>query len=188
MQALVRPARPEDAGACLSIYAPYVRDTAASFETEPPDEATLAGRIRDTLPHKPWLVAEADGEVAGYAYASAYRPRAAYQWSVEVTVYVRPYLHGHGVGGALYTRLIECLRVQGFVNAYAVITLPNPASVALHERHGFEPLTVFRAVGHKLGQWHDVGWWHLRIQQPPVPASPPQPFAEVRPALFGAPE
>lgn len=191
MSVHVRPATPADAAGCLAIYAPYVRDTAVSFETAVPDEAAMAGRIRDVLALRPWLVAEpgegAPGTVAGYCYASAYRPRPAYQWSVEVTAYVSPAYQGRGVGGALYTALLDVLRRQGFVTAYAVITLPNAASIALHERHGFRPLTVFASVGYKLDRWHDVGWWRSALQPPPQPPTPPRPFAEVWAERAGAP-
>jgi phosphinothricin acetyltransferase len=179
----IRLASEADAADCLAIYRPFVLETAVSFETEAPSPAGYAARIRETLRHTPWLVCHRDGVPAGFAYAVRHRSRLAYQWSVETTVYVGKAFRGEGVGGALYRSLVGCLVAQGFVNAYAVITLPNPASVALHERAGFVPLTVYREVGYKLGRWHDVGWWHLRLQPPPLPAAPPRPLAEVAPAM-----
>ncbi len=174
----IRLATPADAPGCLAIYRPYVEHTAVSFETDMPGEQAFGRRIAETLATFPWLVCCEGGAVAGYAYATRYRPRAAYQWSVETTIYLGQRWRGRGVGRALYENLLACLRRQGFVNAYAVITLPNPASVTLHERLGFRPLAVFAAVGHKLGRWHDVGWWHLRLQAPPLPATPPLPVHE----------
>ncbi len=173
MGAIIRLARESDASQMLAIYAPVVRETAISFELEPPTEEEFRQRIAATLEYAPWLACEADGRVLGYVYASRFRPRAAYQWTVEVTVYVAPSSHRKGVGRALYTSLLECLRVQGFCGAIAVIALPNPASVALHEGLGFRQVGVFPAVGYKLGRWHDVGWWHLALQEcPPSPAPP----------------
>ena len=128
----------------------------------------------------PWLVCECDGIVAGYAYATRHRLRAAYQWCVETSVYVHPDFHRSGVARGLYTSLFAILAAQGFVNAYAGITLPNAHSVALHEAHGFVPLAVYRGVGFKTGQWHDVGWWHLGVNPHPVSPDEPKPLADVR--------
>jgi phosphinothricin acetyltransferase len=150
-----------DAAQVASIYAPVVRETAISFEVEEPSEAEMCERIAGTLKQFPWLVCEAAGEVLGYVYAGAHRTRAAYQWSVDVTVYVHAAHRRKGVGRALYTALLGVLPLQGYYNAYAGITLPNPGSVGLHEAMGFEPVGVYRKVGFKLGRWHDVGWWSL---------------------------
>lgn len=180
----VRLAGEADAAAVAAIYRPYVLHTAACFELAPPDEAEMARRIAEVGAAYPWLVAETDaGDVVGYAYGTRHRARLAYQWCTEVSVYIREGNQRGGVGRRLYEPLLALLRLQGFVNAYAVITLPNPASVAFHEALGFAPVTVFRAVGHKLGAWHDVGWY-LRVLQPhpPVP-SPPLAIAD----LLGTP-
>lgn len=124
----------------------------------------MTNRIRATLPLHPWLVwADASG-IAGYAYAARHRVRDAYRWSVEVSVYVDPGHHHRGVARGLYRSLLAILAAQGFGSAYAGITLPNPASVALHEGLGFEPVGVFRRVGYKLGRWHDVGWWQRALR------------------------
>jgi phosphinothricin acetyltransferase len=165
-QTLIRLAVEEDAGAVLEIYAPYVRSTPASFETEVPDVEIMRSRISSTLKSHPWLVCETQGEVLGYAYASPYRSRAAYVWSLEVSAYVHPQAQHKGIGRALYTSLFQILKLQGIYNLYAVITLPNPASVGLHEALGFSPIGVFDHVGYKLGAWHNVGWWHLALQEP----------------------
>ena len=142
--------------------------------------AEMRQRIRQTLDYAPWVVCEHRGEVQGYAYASAHRTRAAYQWSVDVSVYVHAAAHRAGVGRAVYCSLFQLLTLQGFYNAYAGITLPNPASVGLHESLGFHPVGVYRAVGYKLGAWHDVGWWQLVLQAHAIPPEPPTDFNVVR--------
>lgn len=164
----IRPAQAEDAAALLSIYAPYVEETAISFEAEPPSLEEFRARMGPL----PWLVARREGLALGYAYAAKHRERAAYAWSVEVSVYVARDHHRQGIGRALYTELLGVLRELGYCNAYAGITLPNPASVKLHESLGFEPVGVFKRVGYKMGQWRDVGWWQLQLACPDVPITP----------------
>jgi phosphinothricin acetyltransferase len=179
MSVTIRIAREADAEAVVKIYGPVVRDTAISFEVEPPTPDEIRGRIRTVLEHAPWLVCEIDGTVAGYAYAGKFHARAAYQWTVEVTVYVHADHHRRGVARGLYTSLLAGLRVQGFRTAVGIIALPNPASVGLHERMGFLRGGFLHAVGYKHGRWHDVGWWELALgERTPVPP-PPRPLAEV---------
>jgi phosphinothricin acetyltransferase len=170
MGSVIRLATEGDAAAIAAIYAPVVERTAISFETEPPGIEEIGRRIRDTLAAHPWLVFERNGDVIGYAYASRHRARAAYQWSVDMSAYVDENFRRQGVGHALYLSLLAVLEAQGFVNAYAGIALPNPASVALHERVGFTPLGVYRGVGYKLGAWRDVGWWQRPLRR--VDAAP----------------
>ena len=176
---VIRLALETDAERMLAIYTPIIRETAISFELEPPTVAEFQLRVSNTLRQTPWLVCEEDGKILGYAYAGSYRARAAYQWSVEVTVYVGPASRGRGVGRALYTALCRCLRVQGYHNAFAAIALPNDASVKLHEKLGFKPIGVYRSVGHKLGRWHDVGWWQLALRESGSSPSPPLPVRDV---------
>jgi phosphinothricin acetyltransferase len=164
MSVTIRWATEEDAGPFLDIYAPIVRDTPISFEVEPPTPEEMRRRIADTLVSLPWLVCERDGQLLGYAYASRHRARAAYQWCVDVSAYVAAGARRAGVARALYRALFGVLALQGYYNAYAGIALPNPASVGLHEALGFRPVGVYEAVGHKLGAWHDVGWWQLTLQ------------------------
>ena len=171
MAAAIRLATPQDAEAVQDIYAPIVHDTVISFEAEPPSVAEMRQGIVDTLTLWPWLVCEYDGEVLGYAYAGKYRVRAAYQWSVDISIYNHKRARRRGVGRALYSALLRCLVVQGFYNAQAGITLPNVASVGLHEAMGFRPIGVYRKIGYKLGAWHDVGWWQLALQ--PHAGEPP---------------
>jgi phosphinothricin acetyltransferase len=135
--------------------------------------------MRDTLVRFPWLVWEDAGEIKGYAYASEHRTRKAYQWSVEVSVYVREDARRLGVARALYGRLFEVLKRQGFYNAYAGIALPNDASVALHESLGFQKIGVYKAVGHKFGAWRDVGWWSLTLQEYNDSPKPPVNFEDL---------
>lgn len=166
MMDTIRLATTADADALAAIYAPSVTGATTSFELEAPDAAEMARRLAAVLAHAPWLVLERAGAVAGFAYASRHRDRAAYQWSVDVTVYVDAAHHRTGVGRALYTDLFERLRAQGYYVAHAGITLPNDASVALHESLGFTPIGVYPAVGYKLGAWRDVGWWRLALRAP----------------------
>lgn len=178
MTATIRLATVDDAAAMLAIYAPVVRATTISFELEPPSLDEFRRRVADTLAARPWLVCEDRGAILGYAYASAYRARAAYQWCVETSVYVAPASQGQGIGRGLYRSLFALLALQGYYNAYAVITLPNPASVGLHTALAFRPIGVFHHVGYKLGRWHDVAWY-VRDLQPDrtSPPAPPRPLA-----------
>ena len=176
----IRTATPDDAAAVAAIYAPIVQHTAISFETEPPDATEMRSRIEKTLALLPWLVAEDDaGHVCGYVYASKHRERAAYQWSVDTTVYVREDQRGRGVGRALYGQLLPLLASLGYCQAFAGIALPNAGSVALHEAVGFVALGVYRDVGFKQGQWRDVGWWQKTLSRPDAP-EPPRPFSAPR--------
>jgi len=159
----IRKVQISDAEAISRIYAPFVVDEATSFELVPPDAGEIADRIREVLPRYPWLVFDMDDEVLGYAYGCSHRSRAAYQWSVEVSVYLDRRVQRRGVGSALYSVLLEVLRRQGYANAYAGITLPNAASVGLHTAMGFSSIGVFSRTGYKFGLWHDVGWMQLRL-------------------------
>ena len=176
---MIRHADPAaDAAACAEIYAPYVTAGVASFEEEPPGAAEMERRIATTAERYPWLVAERDGSVAGYAYGTVHRTRRAYRWVVEVTVYVDVRRHRTGVGRGLYQALLPLLARQRLQVAVAGITLPNDASVALHESLGFQPVGIYRDFGYKFGAWHDVGWWQARLA--PVTADPQEPLAPQR--------
>jgi L-amino acid N-acyltransferase YncA len=180
MERTIRLATEDDAGQILAIYAPIVRETPISFEVEPPTVAAMRQRISDTLACFPWLVCEGAGELLGYAYGSRHRGRAAYDWSAEVSVYVHASARRSGVGRDLYRTLFEILRLQGFCNALAGATLPNPASVGLHESLGFQPVGIYRSVGYKFGAWHDVGWWQLSLRPHTACPAPPVPFRAMR--------
>jgi L-amino acid N-acyltransferase YncA len=154
----VRPATVADAAACAAIYAPYVNDTAVSFELEPPAAGEMAERIEAAGRSHAWLVLEDGGRVVGYAYGGPMHRRAAYRWSCEVSVYVETGRRRSGAGRALYEALFERLAERGFRTAIAGMTLPNEASAGLHRTMGFEQIGVYRDIGWKLGSWHDVAW------------------------------
>lgn len=172
----IRAANPGDASAIAAIYAPHVVDGIASFETIAPGADVMAARMASSDGRLPWLVAVgAHAEVFGYAYAARFHPRAAYDWTVETTIYLADNAQGRGVGRLLYTALVETLIAQGFTQAVALISLPNAASAALHERLGFARMGTFDAVGYKLGRWIDVGMWQRALQMPATPPLPPLP-------------
>ncbi|HUE25873.1 MAG TPA: GNAT family N-acetyltransferase [Solirubrobacteraceae bacterium] len=184
MDVLIRHADPDrDAAACAEIYGPFVRDTVISLEEVAPGEREFAERIRRVSLTHPWLVAEVGGPVVGFAYASAHRERASYRWAADVAVYLDPEYHARGIGRALYGALLPLLERQGIRVACAGITLPNDASVALHERFGFEQVGVYRRIGWKAGEWRNVGWWQLELVAPGEHA-PPDPGPPAR--LTGA--
>jgi L-amino acid N-acyltransferase YncA len=170
---VIRLATPADGAGIHAIYAPIVRDTAISFELEPPGAAEIARRIDATLAKYPWIVHEDRDGVAGYAYAAEHRDRLAYQWSVDVSCYVHERARRRGIGSALYEALKRVLREQGFCNAFAGIALPNAASVALHESVGFVALGEYRSAGFKLGAWRDVVWMQCPLGD--LPANPTAP-------------
>ena len=178
MSATVRRADPErDGAACAALYAPHVAASPVSFEEEPPSAAEMSERIARIGATHPWVVLEEAGAVIGYAYSSPHRSRAAYRWAVDVAVYIAAERRARGHGRALYQALIGRLRDQRFHVACAGITLPNDASVALHERLGFVAVGVYRRIGWKAGAWRDVGWWQLELRpagdEPPPDPLPP---------------
>lgn len=172
----IRVARADDAAQVAEIYSPNVTDAFISFETQAPGAGEMRDRIVKTLASHPWLVHEEGGRILGYAYASRHRERAAYQWAVDVSCYVRPEARGRGIGAALYRELLRILEDLGYRNAYAGIALPNEASVRLHESVGFEPVGVYRGVGFKQGAWRDVGWWARRLGMLGADPAPPREF------------
>lgn len=169
----VRDATRGDAEACRAIYAPYVTDTAVTFETEVPDVEDMAARIAVADERHAWLVLEHDSGVKGYAYGGPFRSRAAYRWSAEVSVYLDRALQGRGAGRALYAELLPRLTARGLVTAVAGMTLPNDASAALHRSLGFTDVGVYRRIGYKLGAWHDVAW--MQCDLTPAVARPVAP-------------
>ena len=171
----IRVATLDDAQEVLEIYAPFCVATPVSFETEVPSLEEIQRRISTTLDFFPWLICEEGGHVLGYAYASRHRERAAYRWSADVSVYVREDARGKGVGRALYTSLFAILRLQRIHNILAGITLPNPASVAVHEAMGLRRIGLYKSIGYKCGEWHDVGWWQLAL--PPREGVPLEPLS-----------
>ena len=166
----IRLATPHDAAAFCRIYAPIVRDTALSFETEPPGELEMGRRVREALEFAPWLAWDESGDVLGYAYGTRFRARPAYAWTCEVSVYVDARARRRGSGRALYADLIDLVRLQGFRTALAVLTVPNPESAGLHASLGFEPIGLFRDTGFKLGAWRHTQWWSLHLGPGCAPA------------------
>jgi L-amino acid N-acyltransferase YncA len=177
---IIRFAEETDAPQIQAIYAPFCEGTAVSFEMVAPSVEEMAGRIRKITAQFPWLVAEEDERLLGYVYACPHRERAAYQWSTDVSAYVRPECHRRGMGRALYTALFGILVQQGYFKAFAGITLPNPASVGLHRAMGFEPVGMYRGVGCKFGVWHDTLWLQRELQAEIPEPSPPKSVHEVR--------
>ena len=176
----VRAASPDDAGAIAAIYAPYVTGTVVSFETEAPDAAEIALRMTEGDGLYPWLVAcEEDGTVAGYAYACAFRSRLAYRFSVETSVYVADGAQRRGIGSLLYRTLLPVLEAQGFAQAIAAITLPNQASVTLHERLGFRQVGTYERVGFKFREWRSVGLWQRELCALSTRPEEPKPVSAV---------
>lgn len=161
---MVRYANFADAPVIRDIYAHYVRRTAITFATEEPTTADLVAKISDA--RYPFLVAEKNGRLVGFAYADSFRKKEAYRWDVELSIYLAPGIEGQGFGTELMEELLRILTHQGYVNAYSCITLPGERSVRLHKRFGFRELGVFPRTGYKLGQWHDVIWMSKTLNDP----------------------
>jgi len=175
----IRLAQTADAAAVAAIYGPFCETTAVSFEVAAPDAGEMAARIDAVTRQYPWLVLERDGAIAGYAYATRHRDRAAYMWSVDTAVYVDAAARRTGVGRALYDKLFTLLVEQGYFKAYAGITVPNEASVALHTAVGFTSVGTYHGVGYKLGAWRDVAWFERRLQPEQPDPAPPRPVHAV---------
>ena len=184
----IRLANEHDAAGILEIYAPFIRNTSLTFETEVPTLNEFRERIKSYLVTWPWLVCDMDGTLAGYAYGTRHRERTAYQWCVEVSVYIHDDHQRSGIARALYTALIEILKQQSFRNVYAVINLPNDKSVAFHESCGFVYFATYKNVGYKLGNWKNVGWWEMQLNGYTNEPAAPIPFSELEkdflPGLF----
>jgi len=176
---ILRFASPDDAEAIRAIYGPYCESTTVSFEIVAPTLEQMRERIARISASHPWLVAEADGKVAGYVYATQHRERAAYRWMVDVAVYVAQDYQRRSLGRILYKTLFSILRHQGFFKAFAGITLPNPASQGLHESVGFKRIGAYHGVGFKAGRWLDVGWWQLELQPEIAEPREPRPFHSI---------
>lgn len=168
----IRLAKPSDARSLLDIYAPYVENTAITFEYEVPTVEDFTTRIEKTLEKYPYLVAEEDGVVLGYAYASTYYARAAYDWAVELSVYVSLDSRGQGVGTKLYDALEYLLDQMGYVHFLACISLPNEASLTLHRKRGYQKVAHFPKIGYKFERWHDIVWLQKSLEKQANPIKP----------------
>ncbi len=177
----IRAATPDDAPRIAAIYAPFVIGGTVSFEIDPPDARAMRGRMAAGDGLYPWLVVTNGGDdgVVGYAYAGRFRDRPAYKYVVETSIYVAGDQQRGGAGRLLYEALIDTLRAQGFTQAIAAITLPNDASISLHESVGFRRAGVYREVGYKQGRWIDVGFWQCELNDSSVPPVEPRPFSRV---------
>jgi phosphinothricin acetyltransferase len=175
----IRMAVPSDAEGVLDIYAAHVIESFCTFESEVPSVEEMGGRIKKITEVKPWVVCVIADSIAAYVYASAHRERAAYQWSCECSVYTHPDFQGTGIGFQLYKILFRLLKMQGYRNVYAGITLPNAASIKLHEKCGFSHLATYENVGYKLGMWKNVGWWKLQLNKYVSKPSPPLKISEI---------
>jgi len=176
---IIRVAKPSDAASILEIYTPYILNTAITFETEIPSFEIMEHRIATYQENWPWLVYEADGVIAGYAYATKHRERTAYQWCVESSVYVKDQFQKKGIAKALYTALFKILKYQGCRNVYAGITLPNEKSVAFHKNFGFNKIAEYKNIGYKSGKWNTVSWWELQVNDYSDDPSAPVKFSEM---------
>ncbi|BAH87990.1 GNAT family N-acetyltransferase [Streptococcus mutans] len=159
----IRNACKEDAKQLIAIYAPYVEKTAITFEYQVPSLEEFEERIEKTKQKFPYLVAEEEGILQGYAYASAYYNRAAYDWTVELSIYIREKARGKHIGSQLYASLERNLQETGFVNLLVCIALPNNASLTFHKKHGYEQVAHFKKVGYKFDKWHDIVWMQKRL-------------------------
>jgi phosphinothricin acetyltransferase len=180
----VRPAEPSDASAIAGIYRPYVESGTVSFETKAPDTGQMRSRMLASDGFLPWLVvvegeAGAEGTVIGYAYATPFRDRPAYRYTVETSVYLAQGTQGKGNGRQLYHALIDTVRTQGFAHAISVLTLPNDWAIRLHESVGFKRTGVLREAGYKDGRWIDVGFWQCELNQASLPPLEPKAFRDV---------
>lgn len=178
----IRTATLEDAAHTLAIYTPYVTDTDITFDTEIPSLDEWIGRIRNTLARHPYLIAFVEGRAAGYAYASPFRHKAAYDWSVETTIYLSSEHRAQGIGRQLHDALEQILSAQGVTNLNACITYPNPASIAFHQRMGYAQNAYFTRCGYKLDRWLDVVWMEKHIAPHTVPPPVFIPYAQLPPA------
>lgn len=164
-QILLRPATVYDAPSMLAIYGPFVTDTTVTAEYDVPSASEFTGRIERFTKKTPWLICEIQGKVAGYAYAAPHRERAAYQWSVETSIYVDPAYHRMGIATALYSALFELLYLQGYYSIYVGITSPNPKSISFHQSMGFEYSGTYRKSMYKFGEWRDVTWMGKSLRE-----------------------
>lgn len=180
MNEVIRIAQTNDVPTILTIYTPYIVNSVASFELEPPTIEQMQQRMQHVQPALPWLVIERDHQVIGYAYASKHKERLSYQWSVDASIYLDSSVHRQGLGRKLYRILFNILNALGYYNVYAGITMSNTASIKLHEALGFQLIGVYQNVGYKHGAWRDVGWWGLTLRPHDGVPVPPRSFAALQ--------
>ena len=176
---MIRPALEADLPAILAIYGPYILTSTATFEYEVPTLSAFTDRFRGITAQFPWLVWEEEGEILGYAYASAPYTRPAYAWCAEPSIYLRPEARGRGIGTALYAALEEILRTQGYQVLYALVTQENAASLRFHEKLGFRQMVLFPDCGFKFGRWLGLIWLEKRLKIVETPTSAPTPWFQI---------
>lgn len=176
---LIRLANTSDCAAILDIYAHYVQHTSITFEYDVPSVSEMEKRMLSAMSKYPYLVAEVNGKIAGYAYATDFRYRSAYQWSPECTIYLHHEEKGKGTGYKLYTALFDALRLQGYYNVFGGVALPNEGSVALHRKCGFREIGLYENIGYKHGQWHSTLWFQLVLQPHADAPAPPRAAQEL---------
>ncbi|MEE1243689.1 MAG: N-acetyltransferase family protein [Frisingicoccus sp.] len=176
----------EDIAEVLEIYAPYVQNTAITYEYDIPSLNSFSERVHHYTEQYPWIVAKDQGRIAGYAYASEYRSREAYQWGCELSVYLRPEYQGNDLGRTLYSALMDLLSLQGYYTVYGVISLPNPASLGLHNQLGFSMEGVQKNCGYKLDSWHDAAIMSKALQDYTSPSAPPKSIHELPQEVISA--
>lgn len=165
MDKKIRLATDMDASQILNIYKPYITDTVITFENKVPSVEEFKERMKNIQSKYPWFVCEIDGRIVGYAYASKFHERIAYEWSVDFSIYIEQSFHGKRIGKALYYALLNTLKMQGFCNAYAIITSPNVKSEAIHKSLGFKEMGTAKKSGYKMGKWLDVKWFELQFNE-----------------------
>ena len=170
MSITLRPAELKDAEVLVDIYNPYIKETTVTYEYDEITAEEFAGRMESVMGKYPYIVAEEDGNILGYAYGSPYHVRAAYQWDCDLSVYLRMDSRGKGVGKLLFEKLLDILKKQGYVNAYSFIDSPNPMSEALHKKFGFNEIGCLEKAGYKFGRWLDMKLWGKRIADPVSPS------------------
>lgn len=175
----IRLIKSADAASVLAIYEPYIKDTSITFEYDVPSLAEFLERIETISVEYPWLVYVENDVILGYAYGCKHRYRTAYQWSVESAIYVSENTHRKGIARHLYETLFAILRLQGFVNVYAGVAIPNEKSEKFHRALGFEELGIFKKIGYKLDKWHDVAWFQLALQAHILTPPPPKNMLEL---------
>ena len=175
----IRLAEPRDYAGMLAVYTPYVVETAITFEYDVPSLSEFAERISKITSHYPCLVCEAKDQIVGYTYGSVHRVKTAYQWSTESTIYIDKEFHGKGVARVLYDALLSVLELQGFVNVYAGVTVPNEKSEKFHAAMGFAEIALFDKIGYKLGNWHNLKFYEMYLREHPANPVPPVPITAV---------
>lgn len=176
---IIRPIEMSDAEKVLEIYRPFIENSNITFEYTVPNLNEWKERIETVTQQFPWLVAELEGEIVGYAYAAKHRDRIAYSWCCEASVYLSDKSQGKGLAKMLYDKLFEILKVQGYINVYAILTSPNPKSEKFHENFGFDDVGRFHKAGFKFDKWHNTRWMQLHLSEHSVPPREIIPFSEL---------